>query len=94
MDSVLADVTVVEVSQGPAAGLATMVMADFGAKVVWFEYAGKTEGYRVWHRGKQRVQVNLVSAQEDAAAKRRHHSNAHPQQRRCVCNRLKCKAFG
>lgn len=66
MDSVLADVTVVEVSQGPAAGLATMVMADFGAKVVWFEYAGKTEGYRVWHRGKQRVQVNLASAQEDA----------------------------
>ena len=38
MESVLAGRTVVEVSQSPAAGLATMVMADFGADVIWFEY--------------------------------------------------------
>ena len=66
MASVLADITVIEVSQSPAAGLAAMVMADFGAKVVWFEYAGKQEAYRVWHRGKQRVQVNLASHHLDA----------------------------
>ena len=41
MQSVLAGLTVVEVSQSPAAGLATMVMADFGAQVVWFEYGGE-----------------------------------------------------
>ena len=41
MESVLAGRTVVEVSQSPAAGLATMVMADFGADVIWFEYGGQ-----------------------------------------------------
>ena len=69
MESVLAGRTVVEVSQSPAAGLATMVMADFGADVIWFEYGGRNgsrakpekpgEGYRVWHRGKRRIPVNL-----------------------------------
>ena len=43
MESVLAGRTVVEVSQSPAAGLATMVMADFGADVIWFEY-GRQNG--------------------------------------------------
>ena len=76
MESVLAGRTVVEVSQSPAAGLATMVMADFGADVIWFEYGGRNgsrakpekpgEGYRVWHRGKRRIPVNL-SATSDAA---------------------------
>ena len=63
MDSVLTNITVVELSQSPAAGLAAMVMADFGAEVVWFEYATDTaqgrEDYRVWHRGKTRVPVEL-----------------------------------
>ena len=76
MESVLAGRTVVEVSQSPAAGLATMVMADFGADVIWFEYGGRNGsrakpekpggGYRVWHRGKRRIPVNL-SATSDAA---------------------------
>ena len=63
MDSVLTNITVVELSQSPAAGLAAMVMADFGAEVVWFEYATDTvqgrDDYRVWHRGKTRVPVEL-----------------------------------
>jgi len=76
VESVLAGRTVVEVSQSPAAGLATMVMADFGADVLWFEYGGQNgsranleksgEGYRVWHRGKRRIPVNL-GATSDAA---------------------------
>ncbi len=74
MQSVLAGLTVVEVSQSPAAGLATMVMADFGAQVVWFEYGGEGEGegegkgddYRVWHRGKKRVPVELAPDSEPA----------------------------
>ena len=70
MQSVLAGLTVVEVSQSPAAGLATMVMADFGAQVVWFEYGGEGEGkgddYRVWHRGKKRVPVELAPDSEHA----------------------------
>ena len=63
MDSVLTNITVVELSQSPAAGLAAMVMSDFGAEVVWFEYATDTvqgrDDYRVWHRGKTRVPVEL-----------------------------------
>ena len=60
VQSVLAGLVVVELSQSPAAGLATMVMADFGAEVVWFEYGGEGDDYRVWHRGEKRVPVNLA----------------------------------
>ena len=66
MEPVLRDITVVEVSQSPAAGLAAMVMADFGANVAWFEYAGKQSSYRVWQRGKQRMQVDLGVASAQA----------------------------
>ena len=66
MQSVLAGLTVVEVSKSPAAGLATMVMADFGAQVVWFEYGGEDDDYRVGHRGKNRVQVELAPDSEPA----------------------------
>lgn len=72
MDSVLANISVVEVSQSPAAGLAAMVMADFGADVVWFEYASDTvnhgDDYRVWHRGKTRVPVELNVGAANASA--------------------------
>ena len=66
MHSVLAGLVMVELSQSPAAGLATMVMADFGAEVVWFEYGGEGDDYRVWHRGKKRVPVNLALGSERA----------------------------
>ena len=66
MQSVLAGLVVVELSQSAAAGLATMVMADFGAEVVWFEYGGEGDDYRVWHRGKKRVPVNLALGSERA----------------------------
>ena len=76
MQSVLAGVTVVEVSQSSAAGLATMVMADFGAQIVWFEYGDAGDDYRVWHRGKKRVPVDLAPdserAQPQADAIRQH----------------------
>jgi crotonobetainyl-CoA:carnitine CoA-transferase CaiB-like acyl-CoA transferase len=80
MDSILANITVVELSQSPSAGLAAMVMADFGAEVVWFEYGADTvhsgDNYRVWHRGKTRIPVSLGADNESraaqAAAIRRH----------------------
>ncbi len=51
-----------------------MVLADFGAQVVWFEYAQSETEYRVWHRGKLRVSVDLTqsSASQDAAKIRQH----------------------
>ena len=66
MQSVLAGLVVVELSQSPAAGLATMVMADFGAEVIWFEYGSEGDEYRVWHRGKKRVPVDLAPGSEKA----------------------------
>lgn len=53
-----------------------MVLADFGAQVIWFEYGQSEREYRVWHRGKLRVSVNLAAAGgnacEDAAKIRQH----------------------
>jgi len=71
-NSILADIVVVEVSQSPAAGLATMVMADFGAQVAWFEYGTSADNpnndYRVWHRGKTRVAVDLAPTASTAGS--------------------------
>ncbi|MDB9757444.1 CoA transferase, partial [Pseudomonadales bacterium] len=76
MKQILDGITVVEVGNGPLSGLVGMVLADFGAQVVWFEYGQSEREYRVWHRGKLRVSVNLAvaagSACEDAAKIRQH----------------------
>jgi len=73
---ILDGITVVEVGNGPLSGMVGMVLADFGAQVVWFEYGQSEREYRVWHRGKLRVSVNLAvaagSAREDAAKIRQH----------------------
>ncbi|MBT3694806.1 MAG: hypothetical protein HOJ09_14870 [Gammaproteobacteria bacterium] len=76
MKQILDGITVVEVGNGPLSGMVGMVLADFGAQVVWFEYGQSEREYRVWHRGKLRVSVNLAvaagSACEDAAKIRQH----------------------
>ena len=76
MKQILDGITVVEVGNGPLSGMVGMVLADFGAQVVWFEYGQSEREYRVWHRGKLRVSVNLAvaagSAREDAAKIRQH----------------------
>ena len=76
MTQILDGITVVEVGNGPLSGMVGMVLADFGAQVIWFEYGQSEREYRVWHRGKLRVSVNLAvaagSACEDAAKIRQH----------------------
>ena len=76
MKQILDGITVVEVGNGPLSGMVGMVLADFGAQVVWFEYGQSEHEYRVWHRGKLRVSVNLAvaagSACEDATKIRQH----------------------
>ena len=76
MQQILDGITVIEVGNGPLSGLVGMVLADFGAQVVWFEYGQSEDDYRVWHRGKQRVSVNLAVAQgvacEDAVKIHQH----------------------
>ena len=76
MKQILDGITVLEVGNGPLSGLVGMVLADFGAQVVWFEYGQSDGQYRVWHRGKRRVRVSLVAAEgsacEDATKIRQH----------------------
>ena len=66
----LQGIVVVDESQGPFAGLATMVLADFGAEVIKLEPAGgdparALPGARLWLRGKHSV----VLAEGDAAGR-------------------------
>lgn len=53
----LSGLEVVDLSSGPAAGLATMILADFGARVVrypdpGFQYLNEMPSARMWLRGK------------------------------------------
>lgn len=66
----LQGIVVVDESQGPFAGLATMVLADFGAEVIKLEPAGgdparALPGARLWLRGKHSV----VLTEGDAAGR-------------------------
>jgi crotonobetainyl-CoA:carnitine CoA-transferase CaiB-like acyl-CoA transferase len=76
MQQILEGVTVVELGNGPLSGLVSMALADFGARVLWFEYGWSEADYRVWHRGKIRVSVNLASEEgqlsSDVKAIRKH----------------------
>ncbi|MGX7732063.1 CoA transferase [Rhodococcus sp. 2H158] len=62
---------VIDLTQGIAGALSTMLLADAGAEVVRIELPDDPfdglSGYRVWHRGKKRVQLDL-SRRADRAA--------------------------
>ena len=64
MASALDGITVLDITQGMAGALATMMMCDNGARVVHVETPGDEErqsrpGYSVWDRGKQSVALDL-----------------------------------
>ena len=67
MDSPLDGIRVIDTSTGPAGGLATMVLADFGADVVKVEPPGG-DRFRalaaspLWLRGKRSVVLDLATA--------------------------------
>ena len=64
MTQLLEDITVLDFTQGMAGSVATMVMSDFGARVIKIEPPGG-DPYRampvapVWHRGKKSVILDL-----------------------------------
>ena len=64
MIQLLEDITVLDFTQGMAGSVATMVMSDFGARVIKIEPPGG-DPYRampsapVWHRGKKSVILDL-----------------------------------
>ncbi|PBC47576.1 CoA transferase [Rhodococcus sp. ACPA1] len=55
---------VIDLTQGIAGAISTMLLADAGAEVVRIDLPEdpfeKLSGYRVWHRGKKRVQLDLT----------------------------------
>ena len=65
----LEDIRVLDLSCGPAAGLATMMLADFGAEVLHVPPVGTdafsdVPGARVWRRGKHRLPLDLDNAED------------------------------
>jgi crotonobetainyl-CoA:carnitine CoA-transferase CaiB-like acyl-CoA transferase len=71
MASALDGLTVLDLSTGPAAGLATMFLADHGARVVRLtgEEAPhlREGGFVVWDRGKENATLDLDGALEELA---------------------------
>jgi crotonobetainyl-CoA:carnitine CoA-transferase CaiB-like acyl-CoA transferase len=67
----LAGLTVLDASTGPAGAMTSMLLADSGADVLRIETGGAAEvdevAYRVWHRGKRSVRLDLDSAGHRAA---------------------------
>lgn len=65
---------VVDLSQGIAGAITTMLLADAGAEVIRLDtpddpFAGLS-GYRVWHRGKRRVTLDLAAPADREVAAR------------------------
>src|SRR5436305_4275570 len=68
----LAGLTVIDVSRGAAAAIATMVLADYGARVIKVDPPGEDAaarfpGYRAWGRGKESVHLDLPREGDRAA---------------------------
>ena len=69
MTQLLEDITVLDFTQGMAGSVATMVMSDFGARVIKIEPPGG-DPYRampaapVWHRGKKSVTLDLAQPKD------------------------------
>ena len=59
MSQVLSGITVIEVGSGALTGLPTMVMADFGAKVVTVPHGQSSDRRAVWQRGKTCIALDL-----------------------------------
>jgi crotonobetainyl-CoA:carnitine CoA-transferase CaiB-like acyl-CoA transferase len=63
MASALDGMTILDLSEGPAGALATMLLCDHGARVIRvvdiYETAPRRDGYLVWDRGKECVQLDL-----------------------------------
>jgi crotonobetainyl-CoA:carnitine CoA-transferase CaiB-like acyl-CoA transferase len=64
MASALDDITVLDLTDGPAGALATMLLCDHGARVIRVvdidEKAPRGGGYLVWDRGKACVRLDLA----------------------------------
>jgi crotonobetainyl-CoA:carnitine CoA-transferase CaiB-like acyl-CoA transferase len=64
MSSALAGIRILDLTTGPAGGLATMIMADFGAAVLCIEKPGghplnELPAARMWRRGKHVLELDL-----------------------------------
>ncbi len=55
----LAGLRVIELGDSALTGLCAMMLADFGAEVVWLDPGEGGGSYQVWQRGKQRLKVDL-----------------------------------
>jgi crotonobetainyl-CoA:carnitine CoA-transferase CaiB-like acyl-CoA transferase len=65
MNSPLSGLRILDLSRGPAAGLSTMILADFGAEVLVVNRSGEADPLAdspsapMWNRGKQQISLDL-----------------------------------
>ena len=65
MTTPLTGLRILDLSRGPAAGLATMILADFGAEVLSVSRPGMTDplsqspSYPMWNRGKNGISLDF-----------------------------------
>ncbi|MDA1073152.1 MAG: CoA transferase [Proteobacteria bacterium] len=63
----LNDIRILDLTSGPAGGIATMILADFGAQVLTIERPDDALAHlpaaRMWRRGKRLLQLDLASAE-------------------------------
>ncbi len=67
MTEIFKDIRIVDLTQGMAGALATMIFADYGAEVIRLEPPGsdpmwRRPGYLMWNRGKKSVELDWSSA--------------------------------
>lgn len=69
MTQALEDIRVLDLTSGPAGGIASMILADFGAEVLTIERPGgdplaELTSARMWRRGKRLLTLDLESENE------------------------------
>ena len=74
MPEIFEGIRIVDLTQGMAGGLTTMILADYGAEVIRLEPPGGDPmwdhpAYLLWHRGKKSVQLDWASKSGRTAAR-------------------------
>ena len=70
MSEALRGIRVLDLTRGPAGGLATMILADFGADVLVLDQPGSREpinelpATRMWQRGKRRLELDVHESRD------------------------------
>ena len=92
MTEALAGIRILDLTNGPAGGIASMILADFGAEVITVlgpgerDLAPRLAASPMWRRGKQVVTLDAGNEAERSKARSRWAYGAST----CVTPRIRC----